>query len=283
MAKHLPVDVIVPVYKDVGTTLSCLRSLEDSKLKKKFRIIVINDHSPEKGMQPALERFAGQCSLPVKLICNSKNLGFTGSVNKGMAISPYRHVVLLNSDTQVAPGWLDRLSWHGENSGSIASVTPFSNNATIASFPRFCLYNKLPTGISIEQLDSIFAGSNRHQSVEIPTAVGFCMWINRLALNQLGSFDEQNFPKGYGEENDFSRRAVGAGWSNLLAADVYVWHEGGVSFGETARALQQKNGKRLSEMYPNYDQVVQSFIAQDPIQEYRQKVLAELGRRSDST
>ncbi len=162
---------------------------------------------------------------------NEHNLGFVATVNRGMALSDAHDVLLLNSDTEVANDWLDRLRAAAYSDARVASVTPFSNNATICSYPRFCEPNELPPGWDTARLDALFAATNAGQVVDVPTGVGFCMYIRRDSLDAVGLFDVENFGKGYGEENDFCRRAAAAGWRNLHALDTFVLHTGGVSFG----------------------------------------------------
>jgi GT2 family glycosyltransferase len=86
----------------------------------------------------------------------------------------------------------------------------------------------------VAELDAVFAQINAGKSIDLPTAVGFCMYIRRACLDAVGLFDAERFGRGYGEENDFSRRATRAGWRNVLCADVFVFHAGGVSFRTSA-------------------------------------------------
>jgi len=53
-------------------------------------------------------------------------------------------VVLLNSDTVVTSGWLEKLRRCADSDPRIGTITPFSNNAEICSFPKFCHNNTLP-------------------------------------------------------------------------------------------------------------------------------------------
>ncbi len=273
LAFRLPVDVILPVYRDVDLTRKALDALMQSEPVGRFRLILINDCSPEAEMAGMLRDFCQQCPHPVRLLEHTENRGFTASVNVGMRLSRMRNVVLLNADALVSPGWLERLNAQARANPAIATLTPLSNNATIASFPRFCENNPLPEGWTRQALDALCARELKGCSVEIPTAVGYCMWIRRRALRELGLFDERNFPRGYGEENDFSRRAAKVGWQNHLACDVFVEHVGGVSFAEAAAALQQAHGQRLLQLHPEYEQVVQQHIAEDPAARYRQRLL----------
>ena len=57
------------------------------------------------------------------------------------------------------------------------------------------------------------------------------------AQHQVADHQASRFGRGYGEENDFSMRAAGAGWRNVLAGDVFVYHEGAVSFSDERVAL----------------------------------------------
>src|SRR5690606_32183786 len=127
--------------------------------------------------------------------------GFVKSVNRAMRHSS-RDVVLLNADTEVHGNWLDRLASHAFSNSKVATVTAFSNNATICTFPDIGGSPSLPFGKSLADIDIAFARANLGRSVEIPTGVGFCMFISRATLAHLGLFDEA-FGRGYGEETDF--------------------------------------------------------------------------------
>src|SRR5262249_31632988 len=192
------------------------------------------------------------------------NLGFVRSVNRGMQLHGDRDVVLLNSDTEVANDWLDRLHAAAYSDGKVATVTPFSNNATVCSYPFEGWGGGVPGGLGLAALDRLFASTNAKKTVDLPTAVGFCMYIRSDALTQLGLFDAERFGRGYGEEKDFCRRAGKAGWRNLLAGDVFIFHEGSVSFSEERIALSQASAKALFEVHPDYPQVVHEFLVRDP-------------------
>ena len=222
------VDVIIPVYRGLEETRRCVESVFQSENKTPLELVVVNDASPEPAIHEWLEQLASE--KKITLILNDSNLGFVGSVNKAMRLHSERDVVLLNSDTEVANNWLDRLTDCAAANDDIGTITPFSNNATICSYPGFCISNELPADESVATLDEIFSKVNTKKYIEIPTAVGFCMYISRACINDVGYFDEKVFGRGYGEENDFSMRASIAGWRNVLLGDVFVFHKGGVSF-----------------------------------------------------
>ena len=68
----------------------------------------MNDHTPDPALGEYLRETAAAHDWT--LIENAGNLGFAGSVNRGMGLHPERDVVVLNNDTEVANDWLDRLA-----------------------------------------------------------------------------------------------------------------------------------------------------------------------------
>jgi GT2 family glycosyltransferase len=264
------IDVVIPVYRGLRETRRCVESVLASRQAAPFETVVIDDATPEAQIASWLDSLAGEGRIT--LLRNPANLGFVASVNRGMSHHPDRDVVLLNSDTEVANDWLDRLAACAGREPRIATVTPFSNNATICSYPFEGWQGEIPGTLGLPELDRLFATVNAGRAVEIPTAVGFCMYIRREALVAFGLFDAERFGRGYGEEIDFCMRAVKAGWKNLLAGDVFVFHEGSVSFSAESHALQQVAGKRLVEVHPDYPARVHEYLVADPANGLRSAV-----------
>ena len=262
-----PVDIVIPVYQDLAVTRRCLNSVLNHRQQCSHEVIVIDDASPE----PALVSYLDEMTATgqITLLRNSINQGFVATANRGLALHPDRDVVLLNSDTEVNGEWLDRLARCAYTAATTGTVTPFSNNATICSYPRFCEVNELPPRLSLAATDNLFLRANAGRWLEIPTAVGFCMYIRRDCLQAVGAFDEHAFGLGYGEENDFCMRAAKAGWRHTLCADTYVYHVGGVSFGERQAQLLAQAQRTLIALHPDYHECIQAFIREDPIRPFR--------------
>ncbi len=271
------VDIVIPAYRGLESTRLCIESVLANPLRTAHALVVVDDASPEPALSRYLDALAKQGRIT--LLRNEHNLGFVQSVNRGMSLHPERDVVLLNSDTEVANDWLDRLRACAYREPRIATVTPFSNNATICSYPVFCDENALPDGVSLAGLDAVFKRVNSGKSLPIPTAVGFCMYIKRTSLNELGLFDAGRFGRGYGEENDFSRRAIQAGWRNVLCADTFVYHAGSVSFQAERGPLIAGAEAVMRQLHPDYFEEVRHFIRQDPVAPLRRAVEIELARQ----
>jgi GT2 family glycosyltransferase/glycosyltransferase involved in cell wall biosynthesis len=261
------VAVVVPVYRDLATSRACLESVLRSSCAALAHVIVVDDASPEPSLSAYLDQLAEAGSI--RLVRNEKNLGFVGSVNRGMEAAGDLDVVLLNSDTVVAGNWLDRLSRHAATEGRVGTITPLSNNATICSYPTLDGWPELPSGETVRSIDAACADANVGRVTEIPTGVGFCMYIPRACLSEVGLFDEAAFKRGYGEENDFCLRAARRGWRSLLAADTFVWHQGEVSFGSAAAELQRSALDELRKRYPGYLREVARHVERDPARPWR--------------
>lgn len=273
-----PVDVIVPVFRGVEETLACVRSVINTRDPLGFELVVINDASPEPALTTALRKLAEHAGFT--LIENPKNLGFVATVNRGMKLHPGRDVILLNSDTVVPNGdWVSRLRRAAYAAENIATVTPFSNRATILSLPRNVHDNDLPAGWSVDELDAVCARENAGVAVPIPTAIGFCMYIKRAALDEVGLFDEERWGRGYGEENDFCLKSAAMGWKHVAACDVFVEHHGSVSFRGEKEARVRENLATLNHLYPDYPRRVAEHLAADPLAAPRAKVVVEILRR----
>lgn len=260
-----PVDIIVPIFNAPADVRACLAALESSGLPLGCVVWLMDDASSDPEIAKTLKDFQRGSDLATELIRQPKNLGFVGNVND--ALSRTRNdVVLLNSDTLVTKGWLQALLQSAERHPKAASITPFSNNAEICSFPALCVNHPVPGNlVELAQACEIAAPNE----VELPTGVGFCMYMRRAAIVQIGMFDVATFGLGYGEENDWCVRAKAWGWTNLLCNRAFVAHVGGRSFAcvsdvDAAQQSKRGNGKRLLARYPNYDVEVQQFIEADP-------------------
>src|SRR5258708_14504370 len=144
-------DVIIPVYRGLRPTRRCIESVLADTERPTGRIVVVDDRSPEPKLSAWLDRLARAGAIA--LLRNKKNLGFVGSVNRGIRHAGDRDVVLLNSDTEVASGWLHRLQAQAYAAPGIASVSPLSNNATICSYLGY-EGGPIPPGMTLAGLDA---------------------------------------------------------------------------------------------------------------------------------
>ncbi len=260
------VDVIIPVYGSRPLTLQTIDCVLAARVTLAYELIVVDDASLDQLLRDDLALLASKGL--VTLLTNERNIGFVGSANRGLALHGDRDVVLLNSDTQVFDGWLDRLMTALRSTPRTGTATPLSNAATILSYPVTLKDNTQLPGVDFAVLDRLCAGLGQ-PLIELPTGVGFCMAMRRACLNEVGVFDAERFGRGYGEENDFCLRASAAGWRHVAATDLFVWHRGGGSFGAEREALIAAAQATLGELHPGYGELVRDFIRRDPLQSVR--------------
>jgi GT2 family glycosyltransferase len=264
------VDVVVPIYNAFNALSNCLFSLEkyQSQISK---IILINDASTDNRVKPFIDKIASKNNWQV--IHQLHNKGFVKTANLGLKLSG-NHTVLLNSDTVVTKTWIIAFKQALELNPSMGTLTPWSNNAEICSFPHF-LQNQTP----IKKLDdfaNILFENHPPQYPIIPTAVGFCMLISMTAKKRVGYFDENHFGHGYGEENDYSMRVTEKGLTNLLCDNAYVVHIGNQSFNDFGLKPNEQTMQRLLIKHPKYLQIIQEFIKSDPFNTIRKEILSLL-------
>ena len=264
---HYVIDVVIPVYNAPDDVRLCVESAL-AHLRPDVRVVVIDDASPDPRIAPLLDGFAQRVHPQLVILRNEKNLGFTGTANRGMQLSR-ADVVLLNSDTIVSAGWLDAIMHCAATDPRIGTITPFSNNAEILSFPKFCENNPWPPGLDPGPVNASFAAAAVPVYPDLPTGVGFCFYVRRALLDEIGDFDSEVFGAGYGEENDLCLRAAKAGWRNVLADNAFVVHTGERSFAGRKAEVAQRNMAALLARHPHYMDMVREFIAVDPLRAIR--------------
>ena len=268
-----PVDVIVPVHGAAAELAACLASLRRHTDFSRNQLVLVIDGPQGADVEEAL-RGMPETALVLR---NPERKGFVGSVNRGMAESD-RDVILLNSDTEVTPGWAEKLQEAAFSHPAIATVTPFSNNATIASLPRFAEVNALPAGWSADRFAALVERVSARERPRLPTGVGVCLYIKRKVLGRLGLFDEERFGLGYGEESEFCFRALKAGFLNVLDDATFIYHAGQRSFGSTRSGRVRTAHRAMERLHPEYLPTVAAFLRRDPLRPARERVLAEMGR-----
>ncbi|HTW29172.1 MAG TPA: glycosyltransferase, partial [Acetobacteraceae bacterium] len=184
------IDVIVPVHRDAATTRACLDSLATT-VGEEVRVIVVDDASPDPELVRALDQRAR--AGRIRLIRLPENRGFPAAANAGLRAAAGRDAVLLNSDTLLAPGWLEGLRAAAYSAPDIGTATPLSNDATILSYPAIDGGNPVPDLAATRRLARLAASANAGQVVEIPTGVGFCLYLRHDCLERVGLFREDLF------------------------------------------------------------------------------------------
>jgi GT2 family glycosyltransferase/glycosyltransferase involved in cell wall biosynthesis len=275
--KQLDVTVIIPVHNAYEETRQCLESVF-ARTSFPFKLLVINDCSTDARIVDLLENVSNEPS--VRVITNESNRGFVETVNVGL-----RHttgdVVILNSDTIVTPRWLQKLAVAAHSEPRIATVTPFSNAAGAFSVPEIGKNRELDHWLTTDAMAHIVERLSHHDYPRVPTGNGFCMYVKREAIEDVGEFDSENFGHGYGEENDFCMRALSKGWEHRIDDSTFIYHKRAASFSSAKEALIKKNRAILDKLHPAYTPLVREFVASPQLQEIRSRIRRALDTCED--
>ena len=257
--------IIMPVYNAFELLSEALDRV-DRHTDVPWHLVLVEDASPDERVRPWLRDWAAARAGRVTLLLNDRNLGFVGSVNRGLDLAARRGgpVVLLNSDALVPEGWASRLLRPMLADPRVASVTPMSNDATILTVPWIAGRVVLEPGAA-DRIDATARRLSPQAQAQIPTGVGFCMVMSRAALDRVPALDTA-FGRGYGEEVDWCRKTAAAGMVHVGLGSLFVEHRGGESFGSAAKAAAvERSARIISTRYPEFDDEVRRFIAADPL------------------
>lgn len=283
------VDVVVPVYNALEDVQKCLASLQRNTDGFNVRIIVVNDGSEQDTTQWLREFCNGKPLF--QLIEHAKNSGYTKAVNTGLKASNADYAVTQNSDTIVSKGWLMGLIRCMESAPSIGIVGPLSNAASWQNVPDLhdetgaFAVNEIPNGYSVDEMAELVRSASTRVYPRLPFANGFCFMIKKAVFEKIGFMDEENFPIGYGEENDFCIRAIDAGFEIAIADDTYVFHAKSKSFGhENRKKLSQQGTESLKRKHTaaKYFSRVEAVKKTEELDEVRKSIIRYIKKHNKS-
>lgn len=279
------VSIVIPVYRQLALVQTCIESVLAALPHNRTpaELVVIDDASPEPALSAWLDAQAE--AGRITLLRNPDNLGFIETVNRGLRVHPDRDALLLNADTEVHGDWIDRLRAALYSAPDLASVTPWSNNGEISSFPTIARNAPAPTSAQLARLDAAAAdlrGRQATDDIELPTCCGFAMLMRRSVIAEIGVLDGVALVRGYGEEVDWCLRARAAGYRHLLATGVFVAHTGTVSFRFEKTLRVRQNRHVLAARYPGYHAEYAAFLAADPLARPRAALRTALAAGQDA-
>jgi GT2 family glycosyltransferase/glycosyltransferase involved in cell wall biosynthesis len=252
-AKGMSVDIVVCVHDALEDVKHCLASLRQHTNAGHGVIFVDDGSDPEcAGFLREWSQSLPQCTL----LRNDHPRGYTKAANQGLRESQADLVVLLNSDTIVTANWIERIVECATSDPRIGIAGPLSNAASYQSVPELAdangdwALNLPPDGWNVDQVAIAVAQVSPRAFPRVPFVNGFCFAVKRAVIDAIGYFDEEAFPDGYGEENDYCVRAADAGFTLAIADHAYVYHAKSRSYSHEQRHALGKNGRRaLLEKY----------------------------------
>lgn len=269
--KGKKVDLGIPFYNDPHT-LHCLESIEKHRSHYLGRVFVVDDCGGNQELAKKVKDWCDDRKDWVTHIQNADNLGFVQSSNRAMEESE-NDIILLNTDTTVSANWIEKILTIAYCEPRIATVTPLTNNASYFSLPYSQEQNEdddpQESMLLVDAIFNSLHAKNSTYNIKAHSGHGFCLFINRKLLDEIGTFDEKAFGKGYGEEVDLCLRAHRAGWSHRVAVNTYVYHIKAQSFSLSRDEHNKGKNKFLREKFPELEDLVEDFTRSDELSEIR--------------
>ncbi|BDI21629.1 glycosyltransferase family 2 protein [Herbiconiux sp. L3-i23] len=188
-------------------------------------VLVLDDASPEPGFSELLSQLSAE--FGATYYRSPRNIGIPRNVNLGLATAQrmgYDYVVVSNSDVIYAENSVQVLVDVISASTGAASATAWSTNVDPYSLPNAPeIYPE--TQEVADLIGATLAAEFGPRTLDIPAGISFAMIVPIPVLDTVGLMDPV-FGRGYGEESDWSARAVSAGYRHLLAEGAYVYHAG---------------------------------------------------------
>jgi len=218
------IGVVIPVAGHCPDLISqCLGALKRNADVSTQIVIVDNDSSEE--TKKEIKRWVTKELEMAEVITNEENKGFTEAVNQGMAKLPMMDVLLLNSDTQVAPGCIREMLRILRTTDRCASVGPITCDDGFQSLknPLRLAQSGLPAipGDPEDTAPWIERMTSRSSSEEIMVA-WFCAILSGDAIQKVG------YPNGHhsglGVDDQWCSRARSMGYTVRVAHGAYCYH-----------------------------------------------------------
>jgi GT2 family glycosyltransferase len=227
------VSVVVVTWNTRELLRGCLASIA-AETRAAHEVIVVDNASADGTAAMVAAEFPD-----VVLIANDANRGFAAANNQGLAVARGRHLLLLNPDTVVLDGAIDRmLAWLGRHPEvGCAGCQVWEDAATIQ---QTCFADPTPLNLLVVETGLLrLAGRlplfgrpwyrdwDRRSERAVDVVSGMFMLVPRPVLEAVGPLDEAFFV--YAEEADWCRRIRAAGWRCVFTPEARILHLDGGS------------------------------------------------------
>lgn len=227
--------IIIVSWNTCDLLSQCLNSVFNNTKLNELDVWVVDNASTDGSPDMVLRTFP-----TVNLIQNKGNVGFAKANNQAIEQSRGNFVVLLNPDTIVKPGALDRLAGFLSAHEEVGAVGPclLNSDGTLQKscypFPTLSREFWRLMHLDILQAYGIYDMGNWdcHEPKSVDAIQGACLMIKRETLNKAGLLDPTYFM--YTEEIDLCYRIKKSGWDLYWVPDAEVIHFGGQSTRQIA-------------------------------------------------
>ncbi len=240
------VSILIVTHNSAEFVAPCLESIRDCTAYPAYEVIVVDNASSDAtaeivGRYEEADRRIGVTRL-------TENTGFAAGNNLAARQASGEYLIMLNVDTVVTSGWIERMLRHVRRDPSIGIICPVTNFAG----------NEIKINVDYSDARQMrnfalkVAREEQGRTTEIDVAPLYCALIPRRVWEQAGELDE-GFGLGMYEDDDFSVRVRRAGYRVTVAEDCFIHHFGQGSFSkmrsEEYQAIFESNRKRFEEKW----------------------------------
>jgi GT2 family glycosyltransferase len=252
------ISVVVPVHNASEKLRELLNSIRDSKFEG--QVVLVENGSTDDALAVCRQFESGRQDYPTKVLASDVPLGFSGACNVGSRIADGKYILFVNSDTRLTGDWWRNVA-KGFELSSVAAVGAVGNAAGDCSVGGKATSRLLEKGASESEIAQVCAAFASNWSLNVPfqltrSASGHAFAVVKEAFEEVGGFDEEAFPIGYGEEVDLFLRLRRAGWLVGIELSWYVFHSGRATFGEEGRRKLADQGRRTLARRYGEDKIV---------------------------
>lgn len=244
------ISIVIVSWNTLSLLRDCLRSIYEETTKHSFEIFVVDNHSPDGSAEMVTHEFP-----EVKLIANDQNKGFAPANNQALEQAEGTYVMLLNPDTLVKAGAIDKMigyaEQHKDQKLGILTCKLLNGDGSLQrsvnrfySFWRSFVENRFFASLfgKLGIRSNFFMSYWEHDTIrEIDWAFGAVMLFHRDLMEEIGILDERFYI--YAEEVDYYMRAKKAGYKSVFLPAIEIVHYGSSSARQRRSAMFIQNYK----------------------------------------
>ncbi|NLG17397.1 MAG: glycosyltransferase family 2 protein [Fibrobacter sp.] len=252
MNSQVELSIIIVSFNVRDYLLACVASIKKNTAGIAYEIIIVDNNSSDNSADAVIEAYPD-----VKLIRNTGNPGFARANNQAFEMSRGEFLLLLNPDTEVKPGAIERVLEFikNEKTAAIAGCRNVGSDGSLQkSITRFPgVIRNLAQAFFIDRLffpERKQATYYRPAPFKADSVGGAFMMVRRVALNGEQLLNTDYFM--YSEEKDLALRLKRAGWETWFLPTVEIIHHGGKSTSSMPEKMFLEVQKSQAMFYLNF-------------------------------
>jgi GT2 family glycosyltransferase len=244
--------VVIVSFNSAPDLPACFEAISRTSRQLEHEVIVVDNASADETVRLVEERHPR-----IRVLANSENVGFARAANLGIQKSSGRHLLLLNPDTEVQAGALERSVAYLDEHPDVGIVGARVNNPD-GTLQRACRRSIPTPQVAFFRLSGLgkiwkshpaagaynVEGADPDQIMDVEAVSGSYLMVRREACEKVGGLDERYFL--YGEDLDFCLEVSRAGYRIIYYPEAVVLHHKGASSRQAKRRANREFHRAMS-------------------------------------